>query len=259
LRHQWNDSLMTMIRVKENEPFDVALRRFKRTIEKLGLLTELRAREFYEKPTAERKRKKAATTSACAACSCRKSSTKSRGSGPTGRRCPPTYPGPPEETQAGFLVSAIERDTMSLKERITEDMKAAMRAKDAERLGTIRLLTAAMKQKEVDERIELDDTAVIGILDKMLKQRKDSIEAFEKAGRQDLADKEKAETAVLQAYLPARLSADEITAQVKAIVAELGAKGPGDMGKVMGAVKAKLAGKADMGLVSAAVKAALAP
>jgi uncharacterized protein len=148
---------------------------------------------------------------------------------------------------------------MSLKERITEDMKAAMRAKDAERLGTIRLLTAAMKQKEVDERIELDDTAVIGILDKMLKQRKDSIEAFEKAGRQDLADKEKAETAVLQAYLPARLSADEITAQVKAIVAELGAKGPGDMGKVMGAVKAKLAGKADMGLVSAAVKAALAP
>jgi uncharacterized protein len=148
---------------------------------------------------------------------------------------------------------------MSLKERITEDMKAAMRAKDAERLGTIRLLTAAMKQKEVDERVELDDTAVIGILDKMLKQRKDSIEAFEKAGRQDLADKEKAEVAVLQAYLPARLSAEEINAQVKAIVAELGAKGPGDMGKVMGAVKAKLAGKADMGLVSAAVKAALAP
>jgi uncharacterized protein len=169
------------------------------------------------------------------------------------------HPGPPEETQAGFLVSAIERDTMSLKERITEDMKAAMRAKDAERLGTIRLLTAAMKQKEVDERIELDDTAVIGIVDKMLKQRKDSIEAFEKAGRQDLADKEKAEVAVLQAYLPARLSADEINAEVKAIVAELGAKGPGDMGKVMGAVKAKLAGKADMGLVSAAVKAALNP
>jgi uncharacterized protein len=148
---------------------------------------------------------------------------------------------------------------MSLKERITEDMKAAMRAKDAERLGTIRLLTAAMKQKEVDERVELDDTAVIGILDKMLKQRKDSIEAFEKAGRQDLADKEKAEVAVLQAYLPARLSAEEINAEVKAIVAQLGAKGPGDMGKVMGAVKAKLAGKADMGLVSAAVKAALAP
>jgi uncharacterized protein YqeY len=147
---------------------------------------------------------------------------------------------------------------MTLKERITEDMKAAMRAKDSERLGTIRLLTAAMKQKEVDERIELDDVAVIGILDKMLKQRKDSIEAFEKAARQDLADKEIAEVKVLQAYLPARLSADEVAAEVKAIVAELGAKGPGDMGKVMGAVKARLAGKADMGQVSAAVKAALA-
>ena len=147
---------------------------------------------------------------------------------------------------------------MSLKERITEDMKAAMRAKDSERLGTIRLLTAAMKQKEVDERIELDDVAVIAIVDKMLKQRKDSIEAFEKGARQDLADKELAEVKVLQAYLPARLSADEVGAQVKAIVAELGAKGPGDMGKVMGAVKARLAGKADMGQVSAAVKAALA-
>jgi uncharacterized protein len=148
---------------------------------------------------------------------------------------------------------------MNLKERITEEMKAAMRAKDTERLGTIRLLTAAMKQKEVDERVELDDVAVIGIVDKMLKQRKDSIEAFEKAGRQDLADKEKAEVTVLQAYLPARLSADEVAAEVKAIVAELGAKGPGDMGKVMGAVKSRLAGKADMGQVSAAVKAALAP
>ena len=147
---------------------------------------------------------------------------------------------------------------MSLKDQITEDMKAAMRAKDSERLGTIRLLTAAMKQKEVDERIELDDVAVIAIVDKMLKQRKDSIEAFEKAARQDLADKEIAEVKVLQAYLPARLSADEVAAEVKAIVAELGAKGPGDMGKVMGAVKAKLAGKADMGQVSAAVKAALA-
>ncbi len=147
---------------------------------------------------------------------------------------------------------------MSLKERITEDMKAAMRAKDSERLGTIRLLTAAMKQKEVDERIELDDVAVIAIVDKMLKQRKDSIEAFEKAARQDLADKEHAEVKVLQAYLPARLSAEEVAAEVKAIVAELGAKGPGDMGEVMGAVKARLAGKADMGQVSAAVKAALA-
>ena len=147
---------------------------------------------------------------------------------------------------------------MSLKERITDDMKAAMRAKDSERLGTIRLLTAAMKQKEVDDRVELDDTMVIAILDRMLKQRKDSIEAFEKAARQDLADKEIAEVKVLQAYLPARLSAAEVAAEVKAIVAELGAKGPGDMGKVMGAVKTRLAGKAEMGQVSAAVKAALA-
>jgi len=145
----------------------------------------------------------------------------------------------------------------TLKVRITEDMKAAMRAKEAERLGAIRMLTAAIKQKEVDERVELDDAAVVGIVDKLLKQRKDSIEAFQKADRQDLVAKEQAEAAVLQAYLPARLSADEVAAEVKAIVAELGAKGPGDMGKVMGAVKQRLAGKADMGQVSAAVKAAL--
>ncbi|CAN5504542.1 GatB/YqeY domain-containing protein [soil metagenome] len=147
---------------------------------------------------------------------------------------------------------------MSLKDQITEDMKTAMRAKDSERLGTIRLLLAACKQKEVDERVVLDDAAVIAIVDKLIKQRKDSIEAFTKADRKDLADKESAELAVLQAYLPARMSADEVAAAVQAIVTELGAKGPGDMGKVMGAVKAKLAGKADMGQVSAAVKAALA-
>ena len=147
---------------------------------------------------------------------------------------------------------------MSLKDQITEDMKTAMRAKDSERLGTIRLLQAAMKQKEVDERITLDDAAIIAIVDKLIKQRKDSITAFEGAGRQDLADKEKAEMAVLQAYLPERMSEGEVAAAVQAIVAELGAKGPGDMGKVMGAVKTRLAGKADMGQVSAAVKAALA-
>ena len=148
---------------------------------------------------------------------------------------------------------------MSLKERITEDMKTAMRAKDSERLGTIRLLQSAMKQKEVDERVELDDAAIVAIVDKMIKQRKDSIAAFEQAARQDLVDKEKAELAVLSAYLPERLSAQELTAAVQAIVTELGASGPGDMGKVMGAVKTRLAGKADMGAVSAAVKAALAP
>ncbi len=147
---------------------------------------------------------------------------------------------------------------MSLKDQITEDMKTAMRAKDMARLGTIRLLQAALKQKEVDERITLDDAGVVAIVDKLLKQRKDSIAAFEGAGRQDLADKEKAEMVVLQVYLPARLSDQEVAAEVRALVAELGAKGPGDMGKVMGAVKARLAGKADMGEVSAAVKAALA-
>ena len=147
---------------------------------------------------------------------------------------------------------------MSLKDQINEDMKTAMRAKDSERLGTIRLLLSAIKQKEVDERVVVDDVAVIAIVDKLIKQRKDSIEAFQKAERKDLADKEAAELAVLQTYLPQRLTAEEVTSAVKAIVTELGASGPGDMGKVMGAVKAQLAGKADMGQVSAAVKAALA-
>jgi len=146
---------------------------------------------------------------------------------------------------------------MSLKDRITEDMKAAMRAKEADKLTTIRMLLAAVKQKEVDERVIVDDVALVAIVDKLIKQRKDSLSQFTAAGRMDLADKEAAELVVLEAYLPQRLSADEITAAVKAIVADLGAKGPGDMGKVMGAVKAQLAGKADMGLVSAAVKQAL--
>lgn len=146
---------------------------------------------------------------------------------------------------------------MTLKDRITEDMKAAMRAHQAERLGAIRLLQAAIKQKEVDERITLDDLAVIAIVDKLVKQRRDSIAAFAQAQRQDLVDRESAEITVLEAYLPARLSAAEIQAEVASIVAELGAKGPADMGKVMGAAKARLAGKADMGAVSAAVKARL--
>ena len=147
---------------------------------------------------------------------------------------------------------------MPLKDQITEDMKTAMRAKDSERLGTIRLLLAACKQKEVDERVVLDDSLVIAIIDKMIKQRKDSIEAFTKADRKDMADKEANEITVLTAYLPARMGADEVLAAVKQIVAELGASGPGDMGKVMGAAKARLAGKADMGQVSSSVKAALA-
>lgn len=145
----------------------------------------------------------------------------------------------------------------ALKDQVTEDMKTAMRAKDTARLGTIRLLLAACKQKEVDERVVLDDAMVIAIVDKLIKQRKDSVAAYEQANRPELAAVEAAEIAVLSAYLPVRMSADEVTAAVKAIVAEVGAKGPGDMGKVMGAVKTQLAGKADMALVSAAVKSAL--
>jgi uncharacterized protein YqeY len=146
----------------------------------------------------------------------------------------------------------------NLKDRVTEDMKTAMRAKDAERLSTIRMLLAACKQREVDERIVLDDAAVIGLVDKLIKQRKDSITAFQQGGRADLADKEAAEVKVLEAYLPQRLTADQVGTAIAAIVAELGATGPGDMGKVMAAAKAQLAGKAEMGLVSAAVKQALA-
>ncbi len=147
---------------------------------------------------------------------------------------------------------------MSLKDRITDDMKDAMRARQAERLSAIRMLLAAIKQREVDERIELTDADVVAIVDRLIKQRKDSITAFASAGRSDLVDKETAEQVLLQAYLPVRLSTEEIALEVAGIVTELGATGPGDMGKVMGAVKARLTGKADMGQVSAAVKAALA-
>jgi uncharacterized protein len=168
---------------------------------------------------------------------------------------------PARATVAGFFHSATHLPRMpgmsSLKDRVTEDMKAAMRARDADRLSTIRMLLAACKQREVDERIVLDDAAVIGLVDKLIKQRKDSIAAFQQAGRTDLVDKESAELRVLEAYLPQRLTADEITTQIAALVAELGATGPGDMGKVMGAAKARFAGKADMGLVSTAVKQSL--
>jgi len=146
---------------------------------------------------------------------------------------------------------------MTLKERITEDMKSAMRAKEADKLTTIRMLLAACKQKEVDERVELDDAAVIGVVDKLIKQRKDAVAAYAQASRQDLVDKETAEIGVLQAYLPARLDADAIAAGVRELVQALQASGPGDMGKVMAAAKSKFAGKADMAQVSAAVKAAL--
>ena len=147
---------------------------------------------------------------------------------------------------------------MNLKDTITEDMKTAMRAKDAPRLLTIRGVLAAIKQREVDDRIVLDDAAIVSIVDKLVKQRKDSIAQFAAGNRTDLVDKESAELAVLEGYLPQRLGADEIAREVEQVIADVGASGPADMGKVMGAVKARLAGKADMALVSAAVKQALA-
>ena len=146
---------------------------------------------------------------------------------------------------------------MTLKERITEDMKAAMRASDKERLLTIRMVQAAIKQREVDERIVLDDAQVIAVLEKMVKQRRESIVAFEQGGRADLADKEKTEITLLQAYLPDQLSAAEVDALIKEAIATTGATSMKDMGKVMGAVKAKAAGRADMGAVSVSIKAAL--
>ena len=147
---------------------------------------------------------------------------------------------------------------MSLKARITEDMKAAMKAKEAAKLSAIRLLNAAIKQKEVDERIELDDVAVAAVIEKLVKQRKDSVTQYEAANRQDLADIEKAEIEILSAYLPEKMSSEEVAAAVAAAVAQTGAKGPADMGKLMAVLKPQLAGKADMAEVSKLVKAALA-
>jgi uncharacterized protein len=146
---------------------------------------------------------------------------------------------------------------VTLKERITEDMKAAMRASDKERLSTIRMAQAAIKQREVDERIALDDAQVIAVLEKMVKQRRESIVQFEQGGRTDLADKERIEIALLQSYLPAQLSEAEVDALIKEAIASTGAASVKDMGKVMGVVKARAAGRTDMGAVSARIKAAL--
>ena len=143
---------------------------------------------------------------------------------------------------------------MAIKEQLSEDIKAAMRARDSERLSTLRLVSAAIKQKEVDERVSLDDAAVLSVLEKMIKQRKDSIAQFQAGGRQDLVDKEQAELAVLAAYMPEQMSESEVAAAVVASIAAVGASGPQDMGKVMSALKPGLAGKADMGLVSKLLK-----
>jgi len=146
---------------------------------------------------------------------------------------------------------------MSLMARITDDMKTALRARDTERLGAIRLLLAACRQREVDERVTLDDAAVVAVIDKQIKQRRDSVNAYTQAGRGDLAAKEAAEITVFEAYLPQRLGGDEIAAQVTALVAELGASGPADLGRVMAAAKARLGGQAEMAQVAAAVKHAI--
>jgi hypothetical protein len=146
---------------------------------------------------------------------------------------------------------------MNLKDRINEDMKAALRARDAARLSAIRMLLAAIKQKEVDERIVADDAAVTAIVEKLIKQRRDSIEQFGKAGRTDLVDKEKAELDLLAGYLPQQLSEAELAAAIDAAIAEAGATGPQAMGKVMGLLKARIAGRADMGKASALVKSKL--
>ena len=147
--------------------------------------------------------------------------------------------------------------TTSLKDRITEDMKSAMKARETERLAAIRLLLAAIKQREVDERITLDDAAVAAVVDKLIKQRRDSLNQYEQAGREDLAAIERAEIDVLTPYLPAQMSADEVAAAIKAAIAQTGAAGPADMGKVMGVLKPQLAGKTDLSAVSQQVKAAL--
>ncbi|MEP7068715.1 MAG: GatB/YqeY domain-containing protein [Usitatibacter sp.] len=146
---------------------------------------------------------------------------------------------------------------MALREQLNEDMKAAMKARDADKLGAVRLLLAAVKQREVDERVTLDDAGVLAVIEKMIKQRKDSISQYEKAARQDLADKEKFEIGVLEVYMPRQLSAADVDAIIAEALAASGAKSPADMGKVMALVKPKLAGRADMGRVSGLVKGKL--
>jgi ribosomal protein S21 len=241
---------MTTVRVKENEPFDVALRRFKRTIEKLGLLTDLRAREFYEKPTAERKRKKAAAV---------KRHFKrgpQHAAAEEALLTPPARSHEARETRASsFHTPHFQRDPMTLKDRITEDMKAAMRAKDAPRLLTIRGLLAAMKQREVDERIVLDDAAVIGILDKLVKQRKDSIAQFGAGGRQDLVDKETASCRCSKPTCRSASTPPRPTPRSPASSPRRARPGRPTWAASWRRRRPALAGKADMALVSAAGQA----
>ena len=202
---------MPSVRVRENEYFDAALRRFKRACEKAGVLTELRRREFYEKPTQERKRKKAAAVKRHLK---RLSRENMRGWAAALPRAPRQRLRPRALIEAGSFDVSV-----SLKERITDDMKAAMRAGEKERLGVIRMITSAIKQREVDERIVLDDAQVLSVLEKMIKQRKESMAQFQAGNRQDLVDKETAEIALLQSYMPSRLSDAEIDALIAEAIA----------------------------------------
>lgn len=233
---------MPEVRVRENEPFEIALRRFKRMCEKAGVLTEIRRREYYEKPTAIRKRKAAAAVK-----------RQSKKSGRDIRQRVRMY-----WFRLFFGPHPMSDSNQGLKTRLTEEMKAAMRSKDKERLGVIRLVLSAIKQREVDERIELDDTQVLVVLEKMLKQRRDSIEQFRNGNREDLAIKEEFEVGILQEYMPAALSEQEIDTILEEIIIATGASSIKDMGKVMAQLKPKIQGKADMGAVSQKIKARLA-
>ena len=236
---------MPSVKVKENEPFEYALRRFKRSCEKAGVIAETRRREFYEKPTQERRpgsswrsRRRSSSTAASTSrttATSESSSTTSTTTSSSGRSCPV----PP---------------SMSLKNRLSEDVKAAMRAGEKKRLGTLRMTQAAIKQKEVDERVELDDTAVLALIDKLIKQRRDSAEQYRAGNREDLASAEEAEIEILQAYLPEPLGDDELDAIIDAAIRETGATGMADMGRVMGQIKPQVQGRADMGAVSGRVR-----
>ena len=235
---------MPSVRVRDNEPFEIAMRRFKRTCEKAGILAEVHKREFYEKPTQVRKRKAAAAVKRHQKKVMKELNRRIR------LYWTLFYPCPSKSAWKllnPLLVSAT-------KQRINDDVKAAMRSRDKDRLGVLRLITAAFKQKEVDERIELDDAMVLAIMDKMVKQIRDSIQQFEQAGRDDLVEKEKFELEIIQEYLPAQLSEDEIKQLIAESITESGAESVKDMGKVMGILKSRLQGRADMGQVSGLVK-----
>ena len=225
---------MPSVRVRENEYFDAALRRFKRACEKAGVLTELRRREFYEKPTQERKRKKAAAV--------KRHMKRVTRDGSGGGRAPPG-PRPTEVIRRADPLAFRRATSMSsLKDRITEDMKAAMRAKESERLGTIRMITSAIKQREVDERIALDDTQVLSVIEKMIKMRKESIAQFKSGGRDDLAAKEQKEIELLQAYLPAQLAEAEVDALIAEAIAAVRRHLDQGNGQGHGAAQAESAG-----------------